>query len=275
MTDPGPGPGAALTYLGWSGFALAFADTPMLFIDPPDALEIPGDRDICLLITHGHPEHVSGALGYLRDQDRSGAATVVAPPGLCRYLERRSRHTRDRFHACEPGMSLTVGGVTVDGFRCHHMPLLPPEKGAARAHLARLAGNPRLAVGIAVDVLRGPPAGPLLGFRLGHADSPKILFFGEGLHRGIDRGSIAEIAASHPADVLIAAVEPEDMAVLPDMMLAAGAPAVVPYEAHRPWRDGFGMPRADLDALSSTLAGRGLEVVRAALKVPVGLPGGP
>ncbi len=261
-----------LHYLGWSGFDLRFPGALPVLIDPPDGEAIPRDRDVCLVVTHGHPEHIAGTAKFLRTDARTGRAEVVASPGTCRALRRRSCKSQDTFHPCRPGQTLTVGSLTIDVFLCLHMPLLPPEKGEAFNRLRQVASNPRLAANIIADVVRFPLAGPTLGFRLACPGAPNVLFFGEGLHRCADREKIAAIGSRLPGDILIAAVEPEDVGIFPDLLDAAGAPFMVPYEAHAPWRQGFGMPCADLDALSARLESHGYRIVRPDCHGSVSLP---
>jgi hypothetical protein len=260
-----------LAYLGWSGFDLRFPGLPPVLFDPPDGATIPRDRDICLIITHGHPEHIAGAAAYLRTKARNGRAEVLASPGVCRALKRRSGNKQDVFYPCRPGQTHSVDKFTIDVFECRHMPLLPPEKGEGLRRLRQIASNPGLAAGILADVLRFPLPGPTLGFRLACAQSPSILFFGEGLHRRARRDKIAATGARLPGDILIAAVEPEDVEAMPDLVSATGALTVVPYEAHAPWRRGFGMPAADLDTLSSRLQRQGYDIVRTDCNAPVSL----
>jgi hypothetical protein len=271
MTAASAGP--ALTYLGWSGFVLDFPGAAPLFIDPPNDLAIPLDRDIVLLITHGHPEHVKGAATWLRNPARQGTAQIVASPGICRYLKRQSGPDSDHFHASLAGTGLELPGLAIDVFPCIHMPLLPPEKGAAMTRISQVARHPRLALSILASTLRGPLLpGPVLGFRLRPDQGPGILFWGEGMHRGADIEKIRRTAAGLPADILIAAVEPEDEELLPDLIAATGTPLVLPYEAHMPWRRGFGMGWADLDSLSARLEAKDIGTLRAEPGVSLQLP---
>jgi L-ascorbate metabolism protein UlaG (beta-lactamase superfamily) len=250
-----------LTYHGWSGFTLRYPDAPPLVIDAQGDAGIPLDEDVCLVVTHGHPEHISGTAAYLRNEARTGAASVFASPGPCRHLSRRGG-PRDRVHPCLPGATHRVGDITIDVFRCRHMPLMPPEKGGTRQRLRHIVGNPALAASIVADVIRCPLPGPTLGFRFSHPGGPAVLFYGEGLHRGAGAGKITAVGRTLPAGILIAAVEPEDAGVMPDLVAATGAAVMVPYEAHAPWRRGFGMPCADLDALAARLERAGRRVVR-------------
>ena len=266
--------GAALTYLGWSGFVLDFPGAATIFIDPPNDQTMPLDRDITLLITHGHPEHVSGATSWLRNAARKGVGRVVASPGVCRYLKRQSRQAGDNFHPTSAGARLDLPGLLIDVFPCIHMPLLPPEKGGAATRIRQLARHPRLALSIVVSALKGPLLpGPVLGFRLRPEHGPDILFWGEGMHRGAGLEKIRQTAAALPAQILIAAVEPEDEQLLPDLIAATGTPVTLPYEAHMPWRQGFGMGWADLDALSASLAARNIRTLRAEPGAPLQLSG--
>jgi L-ascorbate metabolism protein UlaG (beta-lactamase superfamily) len=250
-----------LTYLGWSGFVLKYPDAPPIVIDAQDETGIPRDQDIGLVVTHGHPEHIAGAAAWLRDKARSGAANVFASPGVCRFLARRGR-PNDHVNSCLPGETHRVGDITIDVFRCRHMPLMPPEKGGTRERLRQIAGNPGLAASIVADVFRCPAPGPTLGFRFSHPAGPAVLFYGEGLHRGAGVEKITRVGSTLPAGILIAAVEPEDAGVMPDLVAATGAAVMVPYEAHAPWRRSFGMPCADLDALATRLERTGREVVQ-------------
>lgn len=261
-----------LNYLGWSGFDLRFPGAMPILIDPAGEGAIPTDRDICLAITHGHLEHIAGTAAYLKNKRRKGAAAVFASPVVCRQLKRLGGNERDRFHHCRPGGTHNIGDIAIDVFLCRHMPLLPPEKGEKLRRLRQLASNPGLAAGIVARALRFPFPGPTLGFRLTGAGAPGILFFGEGLHRCVRRDEIARIGARLPGDILIAAVEPEDVEVMPELVSATGAPVMVPYEAHGPWRKEFGMPRADLDALSARLRLQGCAITRTNTGAPVALP---
>jgi L-ascorbate metabolism protein UlaG (beta-lactamase superfamily) len=170
-----------LTYHGWSGFTLKYPDAPPLVIDAQSDAGIPLHEDVCLVVTHGHPEHITGTAAYLRNKARTGAASVFASPGPCRYLARRGV-PRDRIHPCLPGASHRVGDITIDVFRCRHMPLMPPEKGGTRARLRHIVGNPALAASIVADVIRCPLPGPTLGFRFSHPGGPAVLFYGEYDH---------------------------------------------------------------------------------------------
>ncbi len=247
-------------YLGWSGLRMS-GPCGDIWIDPPEGTPFPLDRMVNVLITHGHPEHVGGSLAHLRNPARSGVVRGAAAEPVCRYLRRHATRADDRFDACAPGQRFDIAGFTVDVFEWKHMPLLPPGIGPALNHLMMIATRPRLAARIVIAALRGPWPFPMLGYRLTAPAMPGVLVYGEGLHRRTGTEQVERIRAALPADFLLAAVEPEDAAVLPDLFRRIGAATVGLYEAHRPWREGFGMPLADLDALAATLAGDGMRAM--------------
>jgi hypothetical protein len=263
-------PAPALEYLGWSGLRVA-GPGDGLCIDPPEGTAMPLDRTLHVLITHGHPEHVGGTLAHLRNPARSGPVRGAAAAPICRYLRRHAARADDRFHACAPGERFDIAGFRIDVFEWKHMPLLPPGIGPALHRLKMIAARPRLAARIVLAGLRGPWPFPMLGFRLTAPACPSILVYGEGLHRRTDTAQVERIRAALPADFLLAAVEPEDADVLPDLFRRIGATTVGLYEAHRPWREAFGMPLADLDALAATLASDGMRAVifRPGMTAPV------
>lgn len=253
-----------LVWLGWSGFRIDGPGGAALYIDPPAGTTFAPDRAAYILITHGHPEHVEGTLAHLRDPARRQPVEVAAGAGVCRHLRRHARHPADRLRVCAPQEHFGLAGFGVDVFAWHHMPLLPPGLGPKLAHLRALASRPVRALRIVLDGIRGPWPFPMLGFRIASPAGQRLLVYGEGLHRMADAEVVAAVGRSLPADVLLAAVEPEDIGALPELIARAGAPQVALYEAHRPWREGFDMPLADLDALAATLAraGRNVRVLR-------------
>jgi len=242
-----------LTHLGWSGFLIAFPGGPDLYVDPPQGTPLPLDRETNILITHGHPEHVAATLTHLAEPIRSAPVNIAASGAVCRHFRKRSRHSSDRFCTCEPQQRMNFSGLDIDVFEWRHMPLLPPGFKAACGHMRRVLGHPLLALRIMAAGLRGPRARPMLGFRIEPPRGPRILVYGEGLHRRTGQAEALRLAAQFPADVLLAAVEPEDTDILPGLIAAAGAATIVLYEAHRGWRDAFSMPCADLDGLALAL----------------------
>lgn len=266
-------PAPALEYLGWSGLRIAGTGGE-LCIDPPAGAALALDRPMHALLTHGHPEHVAGTLAHLRNPARTAPVRAAAAAPVCRYLRRHAVVPGDQIEACAPGQRFDMAGFAIDVFEWQHMPLLPPGIGAALQRLMTIAARPRLAANIVLAGMRGPWPFPMLGFRLSGAEGTRILVYGEGLHRRTDSGELDRIREALPADLLLAAVEPEDAEVLPDLFRRIGAPAVGLYEAHRPWREAFGMPLADLDALAAAVAGIGLRaaVLRPGMADPATLP---
>ena len=267
--EPAP---IGLRYLGWSGFRVDWPDGTTVFVDPPEAAALPHDREAWIAITHGHPEHVAGAAAHLADPQRMAAARVLASSRVCAHLRHSSRHAGDRFRALDAGGSATLPGLRVQAFAWRHMPLLPPEPSLAVRHAAHLARHPGITLGIVKDGLVGSPPGAMLGFGLIPYEGPRVLVYSEGLHR---RTRISEVRAAREqidADVLLFAVEPEDVEVLPDLVAAIGARVVVPYEAHAEWRESLVMPRADLEQLSRDLASRGIHAHAAASNRPTQVP---
>ena len=234
-----------------------------IVVDPPAEAVLDSGRDICLLITHGHPEHIEGAAALLADPARRGRVTVVASPGICRFMKRAAKaNGDDLFFPCRPGQTIEIAGLRIDAFAWRHMTLLPPGLGPALGHVARLVASPAVALGIVLRALKGPLPGPMLGFRVAAAGGPKVLFYGEGLHRKTDLEETRRLGQQWPADVILAAVEPEDCDALPDLIKAAGPPLAVPYQAHWIWRKSLGLALADMDQLAGRLEDSGITVRR-------------
>jgi hypothetical protein len=241
---------AAITYLGWSGFRIRAPGGARIFIDPPKGAQPPEGGTNIILLTHGHPEHLGGALCHLRHGTGAGRTVVVASPALCRYLAARDVARAADFLPAEAGGRLRLAdGVDVEVFGWRHMPLLPPGPGAALRHIGRVLAHPRIAWRIVAMAATGPGAGPLLGFRLRLENGAAVIAYGEGLHRRCALGEPAAIGRRAPGATLLVAAEPEDAHVLPDLIAASGAARALLYEPHAEWRDAFSMPRADLAAL--------------------------
>ena len=255
MSDAGA---TRIVWLGWSGFHISGPGGAALYIDPPAGTTFRADRAAHILITHGHPEHVEGTRAHLRNPARTQPVEVAAGAGVCRHLRRHARHPADRLRVCAPQEHFELAGFGVDVFSWHHMPLLPPGLGPKLAHLRALASRPGRALRIVLDGLVGPWPFPRLGFRIARPGGGRSLVYGEGLHRMAGAAAIATVGRRLPADVLLAAVEPEDIDALPGLIARVDVRQVALYEAHRPWREGFGMRLADLDALAATLAQAGL-----------------
>lgn len=260
-----------LTYLGWSGFRIGWADGLEVLVDPPDATCMKSNQEAWLLLSHGHPEHVSGTAAYLASPDREAPVHVLASPPVCRFLRKCAGHPQDHFLPVNPGDAIQLPQLEVEVFGWHHMPLLPPEPKLAMLHLYRLLRHPGLLMGIIKDGLTGPPPGPLLGFRLLPAHGPRALFYSEGLHRRTGLQEAAQRGREQKSELLLFAAEPEDAAVLPELVAAIGSPCAIAYEAHRAWREELGMPQLNLEHLAGDLGARGIRSPRLAAHSPLSL----
>ncbi len=256
---PDAGQPSRLSYLGWSGFRIDFPGCRPVAVDPPRKAPLPLDRELNILLTHGHPEHIAGTTRYLENPARSAAVTLLASQRICRFMQQRPHLPEDCFIPCRREQSQDIPGMRVDVFQWRHMPLLPPGFGAVLTHIGRLAAQPRLAWRIVRAGLRGPREGPMLGFRLVPSQGPRVLIYGEGLHRRTGEADARRTGEQCPAEVLLVAVEPEDTGILPGLVSAVGAPLAIPYEAHYLWRKGFGMPLVDLEALVREFNAQGIQ----------------
>lgn len=245
-------------YQGWSGFVLSSpdrAEPPVVFDPSPDEPLAPIEQVIA--ITHGHPEHVLGALSHLRRAQRA-PVTVVASPGVCRYFARHSARDDDRFVPVAAGDSVAVRRWRIRVFSWRHMPLLPPGLGPALRHLTRLLTHPIHTIRIALQSVGGPSHGPMIGFQVCCDSFDSVVYLGEGLHRESTPAELDAALGGVPVGALVAGVEPEDSESIPELLSGRAISKVVLFEPHRIWRKRFGMPLADLAALAARLAGLGL-----------------
>lgn len=81
-----------------------------------------------------------------------------------------------------------------------------------------------------------------------------ILNYSEGLHRLTDPAEVDVVSRTLHAATLLFAVEPADVDALPRWVNALQPSFVVLYEAHRPWREAFGLPYVNLDEFAVHLA---------------------
>ncbi len=259
-----------LRYHGWSDVEVrAPGGVPLVFDPAPDrALS---DERAVFLVTHGHPEHVMGALAHLRRGPRA-RVTVVASAAICRYLERRTAGREDRFLSVAPGARVGAFGWRVRVFGWTHMSLLPPGIVPAVRYVGTLARNPRGLVRMARDALRGPAHAPMLGYHV-RAGRRSIVYYGEGLHRRTTRTELAEAIGPEPIDALVFGAEPEDVEALPALLSRGGpgaragiasehGPAIeraLVFQPHRAWREEFGLPQLDGAALIARLLDAGVD----------------
>ncbi len=249
-----------MDYLGWSGFHIYSQEGQQIFIDPPKGTAFPKDIPITIFITHGHPEHLGGTLDHVREIVTAQSTTVIASETVCRYLSKECQRGRVNFIKVGPGQTQNLApGSSFEVFQWKHMPLLPPGLGAAARHIFHILRHFKAAWRIISMSLNGPRgAGKMLGYLLRLSEGANIIIYGEGLHRHSRTEDIATIGRKVSDAILIVAVEPEDYAELPQLVAASGAAQAVLYEPHRPWRDIFKLPHADLQALQKTLSNAGI-----------------
>jgi hypothetical protein len=250
-----------MTYLGWSGFRLSWSGGPQVVVDPPDVAGLNRERETCLLLSHGHSEHVAGALKYLADTTRVAPVTIVASQTVCRYLQCRYSRRDDRFIPCRPGDVKILPDLRIDVFGWQHMPLLPSGLRPALRYLFHLVLHPNFAIKIIRDDLKVMRVGPTLGFRLVPKRGPRLLLYSEGLHMHTSKIEVKETGRLLGAEVLLFAVRAEDAHVIPELVAEIGSSVAVHYEAHRFWREGFGLPIADLGHIAIQLKNRGISAL--------------
>ncbi len=250
-----------MTYLGWSGFRFSWSGGPQILVDPPDVAGIDREREAWLLLSHGHSEHVAGALNYLTDTSRVAPVTVLASPPVCRYLKCRYGRKDDRFIACLPGDVKTLSDLRIDVFNWRHMPLLPSGLRPALRYLFHLVRHLDFTLKILRGGLKLIKVGPMLGFRLVPKSGPRLLLYSEGLHKHTSKIEIKETGQLLNAEVLLFAVRPEDAQVIPDLVATIGISVAVPYEAHQDWRKGFGLPVANLADIAIQLKNCGISAL--------------
>lgn len=249
--------GIAVDYLGWSGFRIAGRDA-LVLLDPPNEDAIPREREAAVLISHGHPEHVGALRSHLETNTSGAPLTIVASAAICRHLAKRTKRPGVRFVAVGPGDALAPAwsvGARVFGWR--HFPLFPPGAKARARHIKRLISRCDLAAKIAWAGLTGPRASPMLGFDL-EIEGARLIAYGEGLHRRTRAPAVAEACGAGKAALLLLAVEPEDADALPFLVKATRAESALLFEPHAPWRDAFGMERADLAAVKRAIEAIGI-----------------
>lgn len=241
-------------YQNWSGCLVQGSGLdafPLLAFDPAPGHSLPGQAKI-ILISHGHPEHVAGAAEHL-SLDRRDQVTVIASPSVCFYLKKRSQNPGDLFHPVGAGDGFDVPGLRIEVFAWSHMSLLPESWREKARYLFKLAGRPIRLASIALRAVGGPEHGPMLGFRVITSRGCLLVYFGEGLHRRTSQACLQKGLAGAGVHVLLSAVEPEDCHFLSSVFSAFPIRNILAFEAHRIWRDQFGLPQADLQALAETV----------------------
>lgn len=248
-------------YYGWSGLAITCAGATAavdLFGEAVSWETLP-PGPLALCVTHGHPEHC----GQLREllvhapPTRLEAVHVVSSSAVIDHLMRDGAVPAERAHRLLPGDCTPAGAVVIDAFSWRHLPLLPPESLAAKgAYASSLLRHPLAAFGIGLSALRLPMRAPCLGFRLTFADGQSVLVYAEGLHRLTNPAGVERVATELWAGTVAVAVEPEDTQAIPRWLEILRPHELLIYEAHRPWRELFGLPHVELDRYAEELRRR-------------------
>ncbi|MCC6573317.1 MAG: hypothetical protein IT462_05940 [Planctomycetes bacterium] len=250
---------AGLAYQGWSGFVLSHpADgAPMIFDPSPDVKLAPAPA--VFAITHGHPEHVQGALLHLRRRDRE-PVTVIASPAICGHFYRRSARNDDRFMPVAAGDVVEAAGWKIRVFGWKHMGLIPPECRPALKLLGRLLAHPICAARVGWQGFVAPKHQPMLGFRIQSEGLGPTVYLGEGLHRQTTAAALSEALGDEPVQSLIAGIEPEDAHCIGALLAGRAIERLMLFEPHRDWRTRFGMEQANLPELAAALRRQGFAV---------------
>lgn len=260
-----------LQYFGWSGVAIRQGTTLVGFDLFGEAVTWPTlsvSEAIILCVTHGHPEHVGSLRRLLRAPEARAQLPkthLVSSPPVVAYVNHHALLPASQTHALREGEAVRIGGVEVAAFRWAHAPLFPAGLRAKGAYLTTLLSHPLVLADILLPGLRVPRKAPTLGFRVAFADSLRVANYSEGMHPQTEVGEVEAVARRLPAEVLLFAVEPENTAAIPSRVAAFHPQTVVLYEAHRRWRDLFGLPVVDLaryaEDLSAAADGVGVRVL--------------
>ncbi len=244
-------------YFGWSGVTIRHGETVIgfdLFGESVTWDVLPNAATTILCVTHGHPEHCGSLRRFLSAEDaRLDRTHVVSSQPVLDHVTHGLNHAANA-HVLTCDMSVMIDGVQVSGFEWKHMPLLPPSVRAKTSYVTHVLSRPIEFARVASSGLRLPMNAPMLGFHVVFADGLRVLNYAEGLHRLTDPCEVEATAQRLPADVLLFAVEPEDVEVIPRWIEILSPSMVMLYEAHRPWREMFGLPYVDLEGYSAGLA---------------------
>jgi hypothetical protein len=244
-------------YFGWSGVALQHNETLIgfdLFGESVTWDVLPDAATTILCVTHGHPEHCGSLQRFLAAGDaRLDRTHVISSRPVIDHVARGLNHAAHA-HTLTSEASVAIDGVRVSGFEWKHMPLLPSGVRAKTSYAVHVLRRPIEFARIGASSLRLPMNAPMLGFHIVFADGRSVLNYAEGLHRLTDPREVKAMAQRSPADVLLFAVEPEDVGVIPRWIEILSPSMVILYEAHRPWREMFDLPYVDLEEYAAKLA---------------------
>lgn len=247
-------------YFGWSGVALQHGDTLIGFDLFGEAVTwdvLPKTSTMILCVTHGHPEHCGSLRQLLSDRDAPlDRVHVVSSPAVIDHVTRGVQIPSDQIHPIEKNGALTIGNARVTAFEWKHMPLLPPGLDRKLDYAAHVLRHPLELARVGASGLRLPMNAPMLGYHVAFIDGPSVLNYSEGLHRLTEQHEVASVAQRLPADVLLFAIEPEDVEVIPRWIELLSPSTVILYEAHRPWREMFDLPYVDLEECAVKLSTR-------------------
>ncbi len=249
-----------IRYFGWSGVLLRHGATAVGFDLPGTAAvwrSLAAVETAILCVTHGHPDHCGSLRRLLTLPEARLAQThVIASAAVLKRITAGVPLRADHIHPTEPGHVLALNVVRVTTFAWRHTPLLPPGLGNKASYAGHVLSRPLVLAGIVAASLRLPLQAPMHGFHVAFANGPSALNYAEGLHRLTDPAEVAATAQRLPADVLLCAVEPEDVGDIPRWIEVLAPSSVILYEAHRPWRESFRLPYVDLAAYAAQLGAR-------------------
>lgn len=212
---------------------------------------------VILCLTHGHPEHVGSLRAFLAAPEaraRLRSTHVVSSAELVAFVNRDAVLPPSNVHAIPADAHVNIAGVGMAAFPWTHGSLLPRGLRLKTDYARRLLTHPLGAIRIGLRGLRVPMRAPTLGFRITFAHDSTLLNYSEGLHGQVAAGDIEAVAHRLPAQTLLFAIEPEDTGAVPRWVATMQPGTVVLYEAHRPWRDMFGMSHVDLEPYAASLA---------------------
>lgn len=252
-----------VTYYGWSRVALSHANTTVAFDMGADRglWEMVAEKSaLVLCVTHGHPDHIAALRQLLQQPEATPHVSrthIVSSPFVINYLIKKGCPlAAGNMHAITDGESVSIADAVVVGFTWRHAPLAPPELRQKISYAAHVLAHSLAAANIALRAIGFPLQAPMLGYHITFRDGLTVLNYAEGLHHFTNQNEVEAMADNHHAEWLLCAVEPEDIHVIPDWLRILQPSSVLLYEAHRPWRELFGLPCVDLSQYGCELSQR-------------------